>query len=312
LLATKIGKGISLAFFLIFHYLPVCQAQETGIDFPVIRHLNPTDTGFRQFANDVEGNRRRLTGVRAQPEQTVEYLTIYQYITRQEDDIFFLAARLNIPYSALVSLNKISNPTALRAGMTLLLPSCPGIFIPDNIDTDLEKIIISARQNTEASVEIKINISGAARTFQFYPGADFTPTERAFFLNSGFRFPLRQYRITSRYGIRNDPITGHLSMHQGIDLAAPEGTDVFAIADGVVTATGFDPVYGNYIIINHNNNYSSLYGHLQRIETVLRSNVKSGTLIGKVGSTGQSTGPHLHFELRHGGRPFDPSGRLRP
>jgi murein DD-endopeptidase MepM/ murein hydrolase activator NlpD len=101
-------------------------------------------------------------------------------------------------------------------------------------------------------------------------------------------------------------------MHQGIDLAAPEGTEVFAVADGVVTAVGFDPVYGNYVIISHSNNYSSLYGHLQRIETVLRAEVKSGTLIGRVGTTGQSTGPHLHFELRQGGRAFDPEGRLRP
>ena len=101
-------------------------------------------------------------------------------------------------------------------------------------------------------------------------------------------------------------------MHKGIDLAAPEGTEVFAIADGAVTATGFDPVYGNYVIINHNNNYSSLYGHLQKIDAVLRSDVKSGSLIGKVGSTGQSTGPHLHFELRLGGRALDPTGRLRP
>jgi murein DD-endopeptidase MepM/ murein hydrolase activator NlpD len=101
-------------------------------------------------------------------------------------------------------------------------------------------------------------------------------------------------------------------MHQGIDLAAPEGTEVFAVADGVVTSAGFDPVYGNYIIIRHNNNWTSLYGHLQVIETVLRTELKSGNLIGRVGSTGQSTGPHLHFELRQDGRAFDPAGRLRP
>ena len=101
-------------------------------------------------------------------------------------------------------------------------------------------------------------------------------------------------------------------MHQGIDLAAPEGTEVFAAADGVVTAAGFDPVYGNYIIISHSNNWKSLYGHLSTIDTVLRTNVKSGNFIGRVGSTGQSTGPHLHFELRQDGKAFDPAGRLRP
>jgi len=307
----RIGKGISLAFFLFLFILPV-GAQPANVNFPVIRQLYPSDLGFKQFMSDVEGNRRRLTGLRSQAAQTAEHLTIYQYTVKQTDDIFFLAARLNIPYSALASLNRINNPNALETGMLLLLPSCPGIFIPASVETDLEKIIGAARSNNQGYVELKINLKGISETFLFFPGADFTPTERAFFLNSGFRFPLRHYRITSRFGMRNDPISGGHQMHQGIDLAAPEGTEVFAIADGIVTAAGFDSVYGNYVIITHNNNWTSLYGHLQKIDTVLRSEVKSGSLIGRVGSTGQSTGPHLHFELRHGGRSTDPAGRLRP
>jgi len=309
----RTGKGITLAFFLTFLCLPVCFAQPAAGNYPVLRQLNPNDMGFRQFMNDVEGNRRRVSSVLGlSAEETTQHLTIYQYTVRSEDDIFFLAARLNIPYSALASLNRLNNPTALETGKIILLPSCPGIFIPLNVETDLEKLIGAARQNNQHYVEITIRTAAKTELFLFYPGADFTPTERAFFLNSGFRFPLRHFRITSRYGIREDPFTGHISMHQGIDLAAPEGTEVFAVADGTVTATGFDPVYGNYVIIRHNNNWTSLYGHLQKIETVLRSEVKSGNLIGRVGSTGQSTGPHLHFELRQDGRPFDPAGRLRP
>jgi len=303
------GKGISLAFFLIFLNFPVfCD------DFPVIKRLDPTDTMFKQFINDVEGNRRRVFNSqnRLPPEEITQHLTIYQYTVKQEDSILYLAARLNLPYSSLTSLNRLNNPTALVTGKPLLLPSCPGIFVPAILQTDLEKIAGAARKNGKGSVEIKIRTGEKQETFLFFPGADFTATERAFFLNSGFRFPLRQYRVTSRYGYREDPITGNISMHQGIDLAAPEGTEVFAVADGVVTATGNDPVYGNYIIISHNNNWKSLYGHLSSVDTVLRSDVKSGNLIGRVGSTGQSTGPHLHFELRQDGKAFDPAGRLRP
>jgi murein DD-endopeptidase MepM/ murein hydrolase activator NlpD len=282
------------------------------MSFPVINRLDPTDIGFRQFSSDVHANRRRLAGVRPRPQEAAEHLTIFQYTVQQGQDLFFLAARCNIPYSALASLNRLNSPTALEAGKTILLPSCPGIFVPADVESDLERIILAARQNNEMSIELKINISGRQETYLFIPGADFTPTERAFFLHSGFRFPLRSFRLTSPYGIREDPFTGHISMHRGIDLAAPEGTEVFAAADGVVTAIGDDPIYGIYIIITHSNNWTSLYGHLQRVETVLRSQVKSGTLIGRVGSTGQSTGPHLHFELRQDGRPFDPAGRLRP
>jgi len=267
---------------------------------------------FRQYISDVENNRRRLALARSSPAETAEHLTIYQYVTQRGDDLFSIAARCNIPYSALASLNRIANPGVLTEGRVILLPSCPGIFIPENLESDLEKLTGAARFAAQESVELRINVTGRSETFYFFPGADYTPTERLFFLNTGFRFPLRNYRLTSSFGIRENPLSGNMIFHQGLDLAAPEGTEVYAIDDGVVIEIGDDPVYGIYIIISHRNNLTSFYGHLQRVETTLRSEVKSGTLIGRVGSTGQSTGPHLHFELRQGGRAIDPSGRLRP
>jgi murein DD-endopeptidase MepM/ murein hydrolase activator NlpD len=303
----RTGKGASLAFFLIILCSPVCHSQD--ISFPEITRMDSRDTGFRQYISDVESNRRRLAGIRTTPLQTAEHLTIYKYTTRAGDDLFTVSARCNIPYSALASLNRLNNPTSLEEGKSILLPSCPGIFIPANIESDLEKLIGVSRLDVQESVELKIN----SETFYFFPGADFTQTERAFFLNAGFfRFPLRNYRLTSSYGLRANPVTGNISVHQGLDLAAPMGTEVFCAADGIVTEIGENPVYGIYIIVNHQNRWTSLYGHLQKVETSLQTNVRSGTLIGRVGSTGQSTGPHLHFELRQDGRAIDPIGRLRP
>jgi len=307
------GKGVPLAFFLIFLCLPLCGAQESGsVNFPVITRLDSGDVGFRQFINDVEQNRRLLISGRNRPEETAALLTIYQYTPSQNEDIFFLAARCSIPYSALASLNRINNPLSLEYGKPILLPTCPGIYIPDSLESELEKLMGAARSTESGYVELKISSTGNTETFHFFPGADFSPTERIYFLNSGFRFPLQSYRLTSSYGLRASPITGNIVMHEGIDLAAPEGTGVYAIADGIVTYIGEDPVYGIYIIMSHGERWTSLYGHLQKTETVLHSNVRSGTLIGRVGSTGQSTGPHLHFELRQDGRALDPSGRLRP
>jgi len=272
----------------------------------------PSDNGFRQYLSDVEVNRRRLTATRSRPEETAENLTIYQYITRDGDDLFSIAARCVIPYSALASLNRLSSSASLRTGTLILLPSCPGIYIPESPESDLERLIGATRLGQQESVELRIRVAGVQRIFHFFPGADYTPTERAYFLNAGFfRFPLQNYRITSSYGMRENPVTGNIALHQGIDLAAPEGTEVLAAADGTVIEIGDDPVYGIYIIVSHADRWTSLYGHLQRVETVLRQSVKSGTLIGRVGSTGQSTGPHLHFELRQDGRALDPTGRLR-
>jgi len=313
----RIGKGCALAFFLILLCPCALWAQDGGnINFPVISRLDSRDTGFKQYISDVEGNRRRLFSINIRPVEISEYLTIFQYTALPGDDLLSLAARCNIPYSTLASLNRLNSTNAVEAGKNLLLPSCPGLFIPSGTQpgqSDLERLLAAGRQQEQGSIELKINAAGRQQSFRFYPGADFSPTERVFFLNSGFfRFPLQSFRLTSAYGIRQNPVTGTIGLHQGLDLAAPEGTEVFAAADGTVIETGNDPVYGNYVIISHKEKWTSLYGHLQKIDTHLREDVKSGTLIGRVGSTGQSTGPHLHFELRQDGRALNPSGRLRP
>jgi murein DD-endopeptidase MepM/ murein hydrolase activator NlpD len=312
--AKRTGKGVSLAFFLIILCPEICHAQifSQNFDIPVIASMDSRDMGFRQFISDVEGNRRRLVSSRTTAEQTAKHLTIYRYITKTGDDLFSVAARCNIPYCALASLNRFNDPSSLREGEAILLPSCPGIFIPADAESDLEILFGASRFDAQESVELKINVSGKNQTFFFFPGADYTPAERAFFLNPNFfKFPLRNYRITSSYGIRANPVTGNILMHYGLDFAAPQGTEVFCTADGLVTEIGENPIYGIYIIVSHRDRWTSLYGHLQKVETTLHANVKSGTLLGRVGSTGQSTGPHLHFELRQDGKPIDPIGRLR-
>jgi len=293
----RIGKGLTLAFFLCSM---VCHAEEPG--FPLIARLDSRDDGYKQFIADVETNRRRVHQGRESAADFANALTVYQYIPREGEDLLSLAARCNIPYSALASLNRLSHPSMLEAGKPLLLPSVPGVFVPGEPRTDLERLLASSRSAIEEN-SVALNIGAA---FYFFPGDEFGATERAFFLNTGFRFPLRTYRLTSSFGMRQNPVTGNMRVHQGLDLAAPMGTEVYAAGDGIVTEIGDDPVYGNYIVIKHGGGWASLYGHLQRVGAVLQSSVKSGMIIGWVGSTGQSTGPHLHFELRQDGKARDP------
>jgi murein DD-endopeptidase MepM/ murein hydrolase activator NlpD len=321
----KFGKGwrgnpaFALAFLLfrVFFVSFFCYAQdgENGA-YPQISQLNPRDENFKKLIADVQANRMRVfnrersrnAAHRESAGTIAQALTIYRYVPNDEDNIFSLAARCSIPYSALASINRISNSSMFESGKLLLIPSAPGIFVPQEPKSDIEFLLASRRfpPTEDDSAEIVMNGVG----FFFFPGKEYDTTERAFFLNTGFRFPLRSYRLTSSFGMRQNPVTGNMRLHQGIDLAAPAGTEVYAVADGVVTETGYDAIYGNYIIIKHNNNWASLYGHLQRIGTTLRTNVRSGTIIGWVGSTGQSTGPHLHFELRQNGRAQDPNKLL--
>jgi len=319
----KFGKGLTLAFFLVSWW---CHAQDGAAGsasggFPLIARLDARDDGFKQFIADVEANRKRIFNRdRNRQYRKTESaaaiaasLTVYRYIPREGEDLISLAARCNIPYSALASLNRLNHPTMLATGKPLLLSSMPGIFVPREPESDLERLLTSGRLSSPEEDSCLLVIgekAGEGTAFYFFPGSEFSTTERAFFLNTGFRFPLRTYRLTSRFGMRNNPVTGNLRFHQGLDLAAPLGTEVYAAGDGIVTEIGEDSIYGNYIIIKHGGDWVSLYGHLQRIGISLRSTVKSGMLIGWVGSTGQSTGPHLHFELRQNGKARDPDKYL--
>ena len=125
---------------------------------------------------------------------------------------------------------------------------------------------------------------------------------------TGFICPLKSYsRISSEYGWRKNPVTGVNKLHAGIDLAAPGGTPIYAAASGYVQVAGWSSGgYGNYVIIYHGkmsdgNQYSTLYGHMRSVATSAGKYVQQGEIIGYVGSTGNSTGNHLHLEVWKGG-----------
>ncbi|MDO3412039.1 peptidoglycan DD-metalloendopeptidase family protein [Saccharibacillus sp. CPCC 101409] len=120
--------------------------------------------------------------------------------------------------------------------------------------------------------------------------------------------PVDNYRMSSGYGTRVHPITGKVKKHTGVDLAAPQGTDIHAAADGVVTVAQWWNGYGNTVVIDHGNGVWSLYGHIRDggLMVTPGQTVKRGEKIAEVGSTGNSTGPHCHFEVRVNGSPVDP------
>lgn len=117
-------------------------------------------------------------------------------------------------------------------------------------------------------------------------------------------------RISSTYGYRTHPITGTKKFHKGLDIAAPQGNSVYAFADGKVIEAGWNGGYGNWILIDHGNGLKSGYGHLSKISVKTGQRVGTGEKIGAVGSTGDSTGPHLHFEIIKNGSTVNPLNYL--
>lgn len=113
-------------------------------------------------------------------------------------------------------------------------------------------------------------------------------------------------RLTSTFGNRKNPFGRGVQFHQGIDIANSSGTDIKAAAKGVVIFSGNKAGYGKVIIIDHGNNYSTLYGHNRKLLVKVGDKVEKGQIIAKMGSTGRSTGPHLHFEIHKNGNPINP------
>ena len=122
------------------------------------------------------------------------------------------------------------------------------------------------------------------------------------------RTPVDGARVSSGFGMRRHPILGYNKMHKGVDFAAPTGTPIYAAGDGVVERSGRWGAYGKYVRLRHNSTLKTAYAHLHRINVRAGERVKQGQVIGTVGSTGRSTGPHLHYEVIVNGKQVNPRG----
>ena len=277
---------------------------------PVLESLSPSraNTILKDYNNIVESNTKAISAGR-EPE-----ILFFKYINNERFTFQGLAARCCITQETLATLNQIENAQDDIKGQTLILPVVSGIFIP--VERGINSIEILLQENYSShpltKTNIYYNING--RDYLFLRSKRFTPTERAYFLDSSLRLPLNNdlFWVSSEFGKRKNPFSGEMKNHNGIDLAAAEGTPVYAIKDGAVyAAIEKDPEFGNYIILSHDlGKMTSVYAHLSKITVDRYQYVKKGDVIGYVGQTGKATGPHLHFEIRTGGKAEDPRIKL--
>ena len=175
--------------------------------------------------------------------------------------------------------------------------------IIDSLSKDINELKKQEAEQEKAEKELQSQINaalkGSSQQSVTYSG------------NGKFGFPLTSYtRISSTYGYRIHPITGTKKLHTGIDYAAPYGTSILAAEDGVVLTAGWNSGYGYCVTINHGGGYVTLYGHCSSLLVSAGQKVTRGQTIAKVGSTGNSTGNHLHFEVRVNGSTVNPAGYL--
>ena len=307
-------------FFLIFSFAASAQTQtqEDGITriiiekdkLPVIDSLSPSraNTVLKDYNSIVENNSKLISAGR-EPE-----IMFFQYTNSERFTFQGVAARTCITQETLATLNQIENAQDDIKDRTLILPVVNGIFIPIERGINSIEILLQENYSTQTLTKNPIYYNIDGRDYLFLRSKRFSPTERAYFLDSALRLPLDNdsYWVSSEFGKRKNPFSGQMKNHNGIDLAAAEGTPVYAIKDGAVYANiENDSEFGNYIILSHDQGkMTSVYAHLSKVFVDRYQYVKKGDVIGLVGQTGMATGPHLHFEIRQGGKAEDPRNKL--
>lgn len=245
-------------------------------------------------------------------EDSTSGLSYAAYRVKQGDMIGFIAEDFGVTQDTIISVNNIRQSRLIQPGQYLKIPSMPGILYTvrndgENLGEIAEKYEISLEKCALVN-NLQQEVSLSAGTTLFLPDAELDWVTRQEINGDLFKRPIKKgrYYFSSYWGWRSSPFTGKRSFHGGIDMAASKGTAVYAALDGEVVETGFNATYGNYVIIKHHSGYRSLYAHLSEINTTRGRFVYTNTVIGKVGSTGLSTGPHLHFAVYKNGSSVNP------
>jgi murein DD-endopeptidase MepM/ murein hydrolase activator NlpD len=234
------------------------------------------------------------------------------YRVMQGDTFSSLAQKFNLQEETLRSLNQANDVSEPQADKLLTIPSKNGIF----------HTVRSGQGLADIARAYEISLGEILKSNQKKGDKDVRPGETLYLPSAaylsnrdikwivlaslsletkkGFLKPTTG-RFADGYGERTHPITGKLAFHEGLDLAPGRGAHVVASQEGEVVFAGIRAGYGRLIILDHGNGLTSWYAHLDKILVKLKTKVKRGELIGKVGNTGRVTGPHLHFEIRLNG-----------
>jgi murein DD-endopeptidase MepM/ murein hydrolase activator NlpD len=304
------GRIILLAAILTLLLIPVLVIM---LDLTFIPDPDPPEEslGFseEQFRLASPGVFDPETGAAGQeiPLDLTETFAWQEYRVRRGDSVEGIARRFGLSLDAVIASNNLKKVRDLRAGEKIHIPNMDGIPYTVRNGDSYSRIAASMQVPLEVILDANDIQSEAisAGTVLFIPGAKMTREALREALGEMYIYPIRG-RQTSPFGWRNDPFTGMRSYHAALDLAASHGTPVKASSDGRVSAAGYNAIYGNFIILTHSGGYQTMYGHLSKIMVSRGSSVAQGKVIGLVGSTGRSTGAHLHFAAYKNGRAINP------
>ncbi|MGI6253316.1 MAG: peptidoglycan DD-metalloendopeptidase family protein [Aminivibrio sp.] len=254
--------------------------------------------------------------------EKVKPVKVTAYVVAQGDSLWSIANSHNLEIDSLYGSNDLKNPDLLKPGATLRIPNQDGVFYKvkkgDNLDKIGKAYGIPAERIKKGNDDGVLD--GALKAGQeiFLPGARPATTVSAAQKKSGgisagsrsYRWPVIG-RINSPFGWRRHPITRRRDFHTGIDIKAPRGRVIKAAKAGRVEYAGWMGGYGRVVVVRHNDGLSTLYAHCSSLSVRNGQSVSQGQTIARVGTTGRTTGPHLHFEVRKGKSPTNPLKLLK-
>ena len=241
-----------------------------------------------------------------------DVLRVIDYHVKAGDTISEIAQTYGVSQETIISFNGVDDARLLQPGTELRIPTMNGILYRVRPGDTLQGIAAAHKVNLQDVLSVNHLSSNLVLPNQelFLPGAHMNTYAYRKALGTLFIWPTEGV-ITSRFGMRRDPFTGTMEFHAGVDIANRVGTPIGAAMDGKVIAVGRDRGYGNYILLENGGGYRTLYAHLSAWYVSVGQWVRSGQEIGRMGDTGYSTGPHLHFGIFKNGVPVNPLIYLR-
>ncbi len=250
--------------------------------------------------------------------KSASVLELKTYEVRKGDSLWSIANAFDLDINTLFGCNSFKNPDVLKPGTTIKVPNQDGILYKikkgDSLASITKKYGVYIEGVLSANEMSKEDTLVAGKEI-FLPAAKPLSVPRSGSVSGsssggGFRWPVRG-RISSPFGWRRDPFNKRKDFHTGIDIKAPSGRTIVAAKGGRVAYSGWMGGYGRVIVIDHGGSYKTLYAHCSRLLVPRGRKVSRGQAIARVGSSGRSTGPHLHFEVRYRNSATNPLKFLR-
>ncbi|AEF80255.1 M23 family metallopeptidase [Leadbettera azotonutricia] len=239
-------------------------------------------------------------------------LAFSSYKVEKGDYIGDIAMKAGLNQDTILSVNGIKNSRLLQIGQILKIPNQDGVYYAAKKDEAVSAIAEKYEVSAEAIVIANELFSDTLveNDSLFIPGAKMDWVNRQEINGDLFIWPVSGW-ITSNYGYRANPFGGDRQFHSGLDVGALQGTAVRAAMAGRVSSVGYNDTFGNYVVVSHHSGYRTLYGHLSLARVKAGAFVGTGERIGDVGSTGISTGPHLHFTVYKDGVTVNPRNLMK-